>query len=144
MFKFFSKKKYIIINCLTDEVLIDGSTLKFPTNYNTLIETFGKPSRELQQSKNYMFWDSLGIICAYNNADEILSVNFYQNNKIKSEYNTKQQFTGGLFFNSKNITNKEFKKISLGKVAIHRLGSESEIRFGFSLGVNNNFMAKMA
>ena len=143
MFKFFSKKKYIIINCLTDEVLIDGSKLKFPTNYNILTETFGKPSRELQKSKNYMFWDSLGIICAYNNADEILSINFYQNNKIKSEYNTKQQFTGGLFFNSKNITNKEFGKISLGKVAIHRLGSESETRFGFSLGVNNNFISKM-
>jgi len=95
MFKFFSKKRYIIINCMTDEVLIDGSKLKFPTNCNTLIETFGKPSRELQQSKNYMFWDALGIICAYTNADEILSVNFYQNNKIKSVYNTKQQFTFG-------------------------------------------------
>ncbi len=143
MFQFFSKKRYIIINCLTDEVLIDGSTLEFPTNYHTLIETFGKPNRELQRDKSYMFWDSLGIICAYNNPDEILSVNFYQNNTIKSEYNTKQQFTGGLFFNSKNITNNEFSKISLGKVAIHRLGSESETRFGFSLGVNNNFITKM-
>lgn len=141
MFQFFTKKKkYIIINCITDEVLIDGRKLMFPTNYNTLIETFGKPSRELQKSKNYMFWDALGIFCAYNDADEILSVNFYQNNKMKSEYNTKQQFTGGLFFNSKNITNKEFGKISLGNVAIHRLGSESEVRFGFSLGVNNDFM----
>ena len=141
MFKFFTKKKkYIIINCISDEVLIDGRKLMFPANYNTLIETFGKPSRELQKSKNYMFWDALGIICAYNNADKILSVNFYQKNKIKSEYNTKQQFTGGLFFNSKNITNKEFGKISLGKVAIHRLSSESETRFGFSLGINNNYM----
>ena len=140
MFKFFTKKKYIIINCATDQVLIDGRHLMFPTNYNTLIETFGKPSRELQNSKNYMFWDSLGIFCAYNKADEILSINFYQNNRIKSEYNTKQQFSGGLFFNSKNITNNEFSKISLGKVAIHRLGSESETRFGFSLGINNNYM----
>ena len=141
MFKFFTKKKkYTIINCNTDEVSIDGRPLIFPTNYNTLIETFGKPNRELQESKNYMFWDALGISCAYNNADEILSLNFYQNNKIKNEYNTKKQFTGGLFFNSKNITNKEFGKISLGKVAIHRLGSESETRFGFSIGVNNNYM----
>lgn len=142
MFKFFTKKKkYIVINCITDEVLIDGRKLLFPTNYNTLIETFGKPSRELQESKNYIFWDALGIACAYNNSNEILSVNFYQNNKIKSDYNTKQQFTGGLFFNSKNITNNEFGKISLGKVAIHRLGSESETRLGFSLGINNNYIA---
>jgi len=141
MFQFFTnKKKFIIINCISDEVSIDGRKLVFPTNYNTLVETFGKPSRELQSTKNYVFWDSLGITCAYTNADEILSVNFYQNNKIKSTYNTKQQFKGGLFFNSKNITNKEFGKISLGKVAIHRLGSESEIRFGFSLGINNNYM----
>lgn len=141
MFKFFTKKKkYTIINCNTDEVLINGHKLMFPTNYNTLIETFGKPSRELQKSKNYMFWDALGIVCAYNSAHEILSINFYQNNKIRNEYNTKQQFTGGLFCNSKNITNKEFSKISLGKVAIHRLGSESEIRFGFSLGVNNDYI----
>ncbi len=141
MFQFFTKKKkYIIINCVSDEIVIDGHQVHFPTSYRTLISTFGKPSREIEKGKNYVFWDALGIFCAYTNAEEILSVNFYQNNKTKSEYNTKKQFTGGLFFNTKNITNKEFGKISLGSVAIHRLGSESETRYGFSLGVNNEFM----
>lgn len=140
MLNFFKKKKkYIIINCKTDEVLVNNVKLTFPTNYNTLVEIFGKPTRELKKSKNYMIWDSEGILCAYNNPEGILSVSFHQNNKTKSEYNTKSQFKGGLFLNLENITNNEFSKIPLGSIAIHRLGSESEIRFGFSLGVNNDY-----
>ena len=33
----------------------------------------------------------------------------------------------------------KFGKIGLGKVAIHRLGSENETRFGFSIGINKDY-----
>lgn len=138
MFNFFKKKrKNFIINCKTDEITINDVNLTFPTNYQTLVTVFGEPTRELEKSKNYMIWDKDGILCSYTNPKEILSIDFYQNNPTKSEYNTKKQFKGTLFLNYESITNNEFSKIALGSLAIHRLGSENEIRFGFSLGVNN-------
>lgn len=140
MFNFFKKKKKdYIINCKTNEILINDILIVFPTNYDTLVEVFGAPTRELQKSKNYMIWDNDGVLCSYTNPNEILSIDFYQNNPTKSEYNTKKQFNGTLFLNNESITNSEFSKIALGNLAIHRLGSENEIRFGFSLGINNNY-----
>lgn len=140
MFNFFKKdKKHLIIGCHTDKVIIDAKQLTFPTDFNTLKEIFGKPSRKLEKSKNYVFWDSLGIFCAYTSPKEILSISIYQNKKDRSEYNTKRQFNGGLFLNDENITHKEFDKISLGEIAIIRLGSESESRYGFTIGANKDY-----
>lgn len=140
MFKFFKKKRKVYtIDCKTDEIFINEQPITFPTQYDTLISIFGEPTRELQKSKNYVIWDKDGILCSYTNPNKILSISIHQNNTTKSEYNTKQQFIGNLLLNSENITNNEFSKIALGKLAIHRLGSEKEIRFGFSLGVNNNY-----
>ena len=138
MFNFFKKTKVkdLIIKCDTDTVLINEKTIIFPTSYDTLISVLGKPDRELQKTNHYMIWDQFGIFCGYTNKDQILSINIYQNKQDRSEYNTKKQFKGKLLLNNEDISNNEFSKISLGKVAIHRLGSESEIRFGFSLGVN--------
>lgn len=139
MFNFFKKKKVknLIIKCDTDFIFIDKKPISFPTKYDTLINALGKPDRELTKSNNYIFWDNYGVFCGYTDKNNILSINVYQNKKDKSEYNTKKQFTGQLFLNDEEITNNEFGKIALGKIAIQRLGSESEIRFGFSVGVNS-------
>jgi hypothetical protein len=138
MFKFFRKKKVIdlIIKCDTDHVSINEKPITFPTNYNSLISILGNPDRELEKTNRYMIWDNYGVFCGYTDKDKILSINVYQNKKDKSQYNTKKQFKGKLLLNEEEITNSEFSKIPLGKIAIHRLGSESEIRFGFSLGIN--------
>ncbi|CAM1349342.1 DUF7738 domain-containing protein [Tenacibaculum crassostreae] len=141
MFNFLKKKKVknLVIECDTDMVSINKKSLTFPTDYDTLITILGKPSREITRSNNYMIWDAHGVFCGYTDGDNILSINIYQNKKDKSEYNTKKQFNGKLFLNNEEITNNEFGKIPLGKIAIHRLGSENEIRFGFSLGVNRDY-----
>lgn len=138
--RFFRKnKKHIIVSCKTDEVIINDQKFTFPTNYNSLVAIFGEPNRNLNKSKNYVFWDSLGIFCRYTDTNEIFSINFFQNKKDRSEYNTKKQFSGELFLNDENITNNEFDKISLGDISILRLGSENEIRYGFSIGVNKSY-----
>ncbi|WP_428742385.1 hypothetical protein [Tenacibaculum sp.] len=141
MLSFFKKKKVkdLVITCDTDVIHIDDKPLTFPTSYDALTQILGSPSRELEKSNNYIIWDQYGIFCGYTDSDNILSINIYQNKKDKSEYNTKQQFKGKLFLNEDEITNNEFGKIPLGKVAIHRLGSENEIRFGFSIGVNRDY-----
>ncbi len=141
MFKFFKKKKVksLTIVCDTDVIHINSKPLTFPTNYDALVEVLGKPSRELKKSNDYIIWDTHGIFCGYTERDNILSINIYQNKKDRSEYNTKKQFKGRLFLNNEEITNNEFGKIPLGKVAIHRLGRESDTRFGFSLGVNRDY-----
>ncbi|WGH76740.1 hypothetical protein P8625_06185 [Tenacibaculum tangerinum] len=141
MFHFLKKKKVksLTIECDTDLILINGKPLTFPTNHSSLIEVLGKPSRVLKKSNDCIIWDSHGIFCGYTDEDHILSINIYQNKKDRSEYNTKQQFKGKLILNNENITNKEFGKISLGKVAIHRLGRENDMRFGFSIGVNRSY-----
>lgn len=138
MFNFLKKKKvkHLTIKCGTDYITINDQPISFPTDYNTLIDLLGEPSREIKKSNNYILWDDFGIFCGYNNLNKILSINLYQNKKDKTEYNTKKQFTGSLFLNDEEITHTEFGKIALGKVVIHRLGSENETRFGFSLGVN--------
>lgn len=133
------KKKLIIIGCKTDEIIINGKSLHFPTDKNAIIDCFGSPSRTLEKSKNYLFWDAIGIQCSFTDENNILSISFYQNKKDKSEYNTKKQFIGKLFLNDENITYKEFGKIALGNIAIHRLGSENENRFGFSIGINEDY-----
>ena len=141
MFNFLRKKKVkgLVIKCDTDVIVVNEQPITFPTDYTTLITVLGKPDRELQKSNNYMFWDKYGVFCGYTDKNAILSINVYQNKLDKSEYNTKNQFNGKLFLNDEEITNNEFGKVSLGKIAIHRLGSENEIRFGFSLGVNKNY-----
>ena len=138
MFNFLKKKKvnHIIIKCGTDYITINDLPISFPTNYNTLVDILGEPSRQIKKSNTYIFWDHFGIFCGHNNSNKILSINVYQNKKDKTEYNTKKQFTGSLFLNDEEITNSEFGKMALGKFVIHRLGSENETRFGFSLGAN--------
>ncbi len=141
MFSFFKRKKVqeLVIKCDTDAIFINDNEVSFPTSYTQLIDVFGKPSRFLNKSNNYAIWDLQGIFCGFTDENNILSINIYQSKKDKSEYNTKKQFTGKLFLNDEEITHSEFGKIGLGKVAIHRLGSENENRFGFSLGVNRDF-----
>ncbi len=138
MFNFFKKKKVkpLIIKCSSDSIIINDLPISFPTNYNTLVEILGEPSRKIEKSNIYLLWDDYGVFYGSNNLDKVLSINIYQNKKDKSEYNTKKQFNGSLFLNDEEITNSEFVKIPLGKFVIHRLGSENETRFGFSIGTN--------
>lgn len=138
-FNFFRKKKVpnLVIKCEIDSISINDNLIIFPINYTNLITILGEPDRILKKTKNYLFWDKFGIFCGYTDEDSILSINAYQNKKDKSIYNTKNQFKGKLFLNNKEITNSEFDKISLGKLAIRRLGRDHEFRFGFNLGVNN-------
>lgn len=142
MFSIFKKKKqkYFIINCNTDSVLINGTPLSFPTNYSTLVEVLGEPSRTISTTKEYVIWDDYGFACSLKDSDEIVAINVYQGNNI-SEYVPKKPYTGTLFFEDDDITFNEFSKIGLGKIAILRLGSENETRFGFSIGVNNDYKA---
>ena len=86
-----------------------------------------------------MFWDDHGVFYGSNDVNNVLSIKFFQNKKDTSEYNTKNQFQGKLFLEDENITYEEFVTIPLGKAIIHRLGSESETRFGFSIGANLDY-----
>ncbi|CAM1335145.1 hypothetical protein [Tenacibaculum aestuariivivum] len=140
IFNFFKKKKEIdlVIKCDTDIIVINEKEINFPTNYDTLIAVLGEPDREIHKTNHYMFWDKQGIFCGYTNKNNILSINAYQNKQNKSEYNTQHQFKGKLLLNNEDITNNEFGKIPLGKIAIHRLGKENEVRVGFNLGINKN------
>ncbi|WP_233882049.1 hypothetical protein, partial [Tenacibaculum piscium] len=80
------------------------------------------------------------------NSQYILSINAYQytNNNIKNNsiYATKKLFSGELYLNDERITYSEFGKISLGKVAIHRLGKETDFRLGFNVGINKIYAKK--
>ncbi|MDY0781141.1 hypothetical protein [Tenacibaculum sp. IB213877] len=141
MFNFLKKKKtkHLVIKCDTDNITINNKEISFPTNYQNLATVLGKPSRQITKSNTYTFWDKYGIFCGYADENNILSINIYQNKLDTSEYNTKNQFKGKLFLNDEEITHNDFTKIGLGKLAILRLGSENENRFGFSLGVNRDF-----
>lgn len=141
MLSFFKRKKKldITINCTTNSININNKDVSFPTNHDTLVELFGKPTRQVSRSKEYSLWDNLGILCSYVTPDRIVSINFFQNKKDSSEFNTKKQFKGKIFLIDEEITNNEFHKIALEKYAIHRLGRETEIRFGFSVGLNNEY-----
>lgn len=138
MFKFFKKKKItpLVIKCDTNSITINEKELSFPATNGDLIDILGKPSRVIEKSSTYLIWDDQGVFCAYTDPNNIVSINIYQNKKDQSEYNTKNQFKGSLFLSDEEITHKEFSRISLDQVVIYRLGSESETRFGFSLGLN--------
>ncbi len=140
MLKFLKKKKKkeFIIVCKTNEIFINDINLNFPTTIEQLITIFGEPTRRIHNSSQYVIWDNFGISCSLKNDNEILSISVYQSNNV-SEYVAKKPFTGKLFLEEEEITFGEFSKIGLNKIAIHRLGSESENRFGFSIGVNNDY-----
>ncbi|WP_299680876.1 hypothetical protein [uncultured Tenacibaculum sp.] len=142
MFTIFKKKKqkYFIINCNTDSILVNGTPLTFPTEFENLVEIFGEPSRTIDSSSKYVIWDDFGVSSSLKDDDKIVSINVYQNINT-SEYVPKKPYNGTLFFEEEDITFNEFSKIGLGKIAIHRLGSENETRFGFSLGINNDYKA---
>jgi hypothetical protein len=141
MFTLFKKKKLkeYTISCATDSLQINDTEINFPCEPKDLINVFDNPSREIENSNKYLIWDDYGLSCTVNENETILSLNVYQENKSPSEYVPKKGFNGKLFFEEKDITFKEFSKIGLGKIAIHRLGSESETRFGFSIGVNTDY-----
>jgi hypothetical protein len=141
MLKFFKKKKQkeFTITCATDYLKINEHSLDFPCKYNDLINILGEPSRKINSSNEYLIWDVFGFLCSINESGDILSLSVYQDHNNVSEYVPKNGFNGKLFFEEDDITFKEFIKIGLGKIAIHRLGSESETRFGFSVGVNNDY-----
>ena len=143
MFNFFKKKKvkHIIIKCSSEIITINDLPISFPTDFATLTSVLGKPSREIKKENIYLFWDDYGIFYGSKDLNNVLSINIFQNKKDTSEYNTKRQFKGELFLENENITNNEFGKIALGKNVIHRLGSESETRFGFSIGANLEYSA---
>ena len=138
MFNFFKKKKItpLVIKCNTESITINDKEISFPTTYDKLIEVLGEPSREIKKTNTYVLWDDHGIFYGSNNLNKVLSINIYQNKKDRTEYNTKHQFKGSLFLEGEEITHNEFVKIPIGKAVIHRLGSESESRFGFSIGAN--------
>lgn len=141
MFKFLKKKKvkHLTIKCSTNSITIDDNPISFPTDYNSLVQVLGKPSREIIKTNTYLMWDDFGIFYGSNDLDNVLSIKFFQSKKDTSEYNTKKQFQGSLFLDDEEITNSEFSKIALGKYVIHRLGSENETRFGFSIGANLDY-----
>lgn len=141
MFNFLRKKKvkHLSIKCTTDNITINDQHISFPTDYDTLTSILGKPSREIKKSNIYLMWDDFGIFYGSKDLNNVLSINIYQNKKDKSEYNTKKQFAGSLFLDDEEITYAEFGTIILGKNVIHRLGSESETRFGFSIGANLDY-----
>lgn len=138
MFNFFKKKKvnHLTVKCSTEGITINDKAISFPTDYNTLIDILGEPSRKIEKTNTYVLWDDYGVFYGSNNLNKVLSIKFFQNKKDTTEYNTKNQFKGSLFLDDEEITHNEFVKIPLGKMVIHRLGSESESRFGFSIGAN--------
>ncbi|TCI90034.1 DUF7738 domain-containing protein [Tenacibaculum sp. M341] len=142
MLKFLKKKKTKEINivCKTNEVIINDIKINFPTTTEELIAVFEEPSRKIEGTNQYLIWDDLGISCTIKGDNEILSINVYQSNNI-SEYVAQKPFAGKLYLEEDEITFSDFSKIGLNTVAIHRLGSESENRFGFSVGINNEYVA---
>lgn len=139
MFSFFRRKKkqVIDIDCKTDIILINNNEISLPTNFQNLVTIFGEPQRKTANTdKMYVFWDNLGIFCGYVTPEKIISVSFLQKIQSATNYKPKKPFTGSLLFNDENITNDEFTKIGFGKYVIHRLGSEREIRYGFTIGVS--------
>ena len=93
MFDFLKKKKVkkLTIKCNSESIIINDQPISFPTDYSTLTKVLGKPTREIKKSNIYLFWDDYGVFYGSNNLDKVLSINFYQNKKDKSEYNTKNQ-----------------------------------------------------
>lgn len=143
MLKFFKKKKQkeFTINCATDYLKINEYLLDFPCKDSDLLAVFGEPTRKISSSNEYLIWDEYGFLCSVNDNNQIVSLRVYQGTNNPSEYVPQKSFSGKLFLEEDDITFNEFSKIGLGKIAIHRLGSENETRFGFSIGVNNNYKA---
>lgn len=141
MLNFFKKKKpkEFNIQCATNYLKINEHIVNFPCNKKDVINILGEPTRKIYSGNEYMIWDKFGFLCSVNENNEILSLSVYQENSNPSEYVPQTNFYGKLFLEEKDITFKEFCKIGLGKIAIHRLGSEKETRYGFSIGINHNF-----
>lgn len=141
MFSIFKKKKIkeFTIQCETNVIQINDTALHFPCSIDDLTQVFDQPTRNINTSYQYAIWDDFGFSCSINENQKIVSLNVYQGNDNPSDYVPKKPFTGKLFLEEEDITFNEFSKIGLGKIAIHRLGSESETRFGFSIGVNTEY-----
>lgn len=141
MLKFFKKKKQkeFTIKCATNYVKINEHLLDLPCTNEDLLTIFGEPTRKINSSNEYLIWDEFGFLCSVNGNGKILSISVYQGTNNPSEYIPQKSFSGKLFFENDDITFNEFSKIGLGKIAIHRLGSENETRFGFSISVNNDY-----
>ncbi|MCV6628857.1 MAG: hypothetical protein OIF50_03255 [Flavobacteriaceae bacterium] len=139
--RIFKKKRNsssnIIVESHTNQIKINGREVSFPIDYDTLVEIFGKPSREEHDVVWQVIWDKLGIYTEYATSDAIFYIRFLLSNKHQLKYFPKKFFCGQIKVDNQEVTQENFKEIKLKKYEVSKNTYEGEAQpYTISIGLN--------
>ncbi|MDY7395659.1 hypothetical protein UMM65_10430 [Aureibaculum sp. 2210JD6-5] len=146
MLNLFKKNKLqsIRIDCFENQLKINGIPLTFPTNYDTLVNIFGEPSKigstKLTNSQ-INCWNESGLYCDYSSSQHILMLCFVISKNHKLELAPKQLFKGNIFIEGQQIYIDEISKTKFQNYTLNKLTYRGESK-PYAISFMQNFNAK--
>ncbi|WP_291963631.1 DUF6892 domain-containing protein [Maribacter sp.] len=142
MFSFLKKNrpKPIHIVGTNEHLLINDVAIEFPTNYETLVNAFGEPSRtgKTKLSKSPVIcWDTEGIYCSCGSYSHIYGFSLIFSKKHQLDLAPKNNFSGTILINDENVQFGDFLDIAHPKYVVGKLTYKNEAEpYALSFRIN--------
>lgn len=132
--------KNIIVQCDRDNVTINGISIVFPINMETLVKILGEPSFQIYDNGWNVRWDEYGVYVEYFSSDNILDLRFLIRKEPDLKHLPQNIFTGNLYVNGQNITELDNNVFVLERLQLikMRYGKEEDV-YAYVLMKNYNF-----
>jgi hypothetical protein len=133
MFNLFKKQqpKSISIIGTEEQLTINGVPVTFPTNHDTLVELFGEPtssSKTKLTKSTVLCWDAEGVYCNYAASSHIYSFSLIFSKKHHLELSPKNNFSGSININNKDILFDDFDGIEFNNYVLRKLTYKGEVQ----------------
>ncbi|APQ16582.1 DUF6892 domain-containing protein [Maribacter hydrothermalis] len=144
MFNLFKKQppKSITIIGTEEQLTINGVPVTFPTNHAKLVELFGEPSRSSKTKltkSTLLCWDAEGVYCNYASSSHIYSFSLIFSKKHQLELSPKNNFSGSININNKDILFDDFDGIKFDNYVLRKLiykGEEQPYAIAFMVNLD--------
>lgn len=137
-----TKPKNIQIKCYETRLEINGIELTFPTNYKTLVEILGEPSKKSRTklTRSYInCWDKYGVYCNYASSDNILGFSLILSKNHSLENFPNQFFKGEILDSNRKINHHELTQIGFENYVLKKMTYQGEKKpYAISIRLNLN------
>jgi hypothetical protein len=137
-----TKPKNIQIKCSETRLEINGIELIFPTNFASLVELFGEPSKtsRTKLTRSYInCWDEYGVYCNYASSDKILGISLILSKNHSLENFPNHFFNGEIFISNKKINHQELTQTAFENYVLKKITYQGEQKpYAISIRLNPN------
>lgn len=139
-----TKPKNIKIKCSENWLEVNGVRLTFPTNYKSLTNIFGEPSKtsRTKLTRSYInCWNSYGVYCNYASSENILGFSLILSKYHSLENFPNQFFTGEIFISNKKFDHHKLTKIQFENYVLQKVTYRGEQK-PYAISIRLNLDAK--